>query len=280
VIQLLRRNVAASIFLVGVICAGLILTGRAWNATTSGTSDTAERRVFSASWEESYRSLDQLTSAAEFIVVGTVKAEATTDREDFRAGDLEGGVLVFTDFGFQVTEVLKGAINAESIIVHQTGGRDHGVLMEAEDDPLLEVGAEYVLYLHFDEVGGRYFVVGGPDGRLVVEDGKASSLSQAFPDREISGVSWGGWTDHSPSHTGSYTAGWGYLNYHYTSAYDTDGYPLANVSIASHELGHLLGLAHEEDLCAIMNGATADRFFYCTIWGPQTDDVNGVNAIY
>lgn len=185
-IQLLRRNVAASIFLVGVICAGLILTGRAWNASTSGTSDTAERRVFSASWEESYRSLDQLTSAAEFIVVGTVKAEATTDREDFRAGDLEGGVLVFTDFGFQVTEVLKGAINAESIIVHQTGGRDHGVLMEAEDDPLLEVGAEYVLYLHFDEVGGRYFVVGGPDGRLVVEDGKASSLSQAFPDREIS----------------------------------------------------------------------------------------------
>jgi len=107
-----------------------------------------------------------------------------------------------------------------------------------------------------------------------------SSNNIGLLDVNYSGVSWGGWTDHSPSHTGSYTAGWGYLNYHYTSAYDTDGYPLANVSIASHELGHLLGLAHEEDLCAIMNGATADRFFYCTIWGPQTDDVNRVNAIY
>jgi hypothetical protein len=42
----------------------------------------------------------------------------------------------------------------------------------------------------------------------------------------------------------------------------------------------MLGLLHEEDFCTIMNGATIDRFFYCTIWGPQSDAINGVNAIY
>jgi hypothetical protein len=101
-------------------------------------------------------------------------------------------------------------------------------------------------------------------------------------DVNYSGVSWGGLTDHNPNNFSAYSAGWSYLNYYYTGGYDSDpnDYHLASDSIASHELGHMLGLLHEEDFCTIMNGATIDRFFYCTIWGPQSDDINGVNAIY
>jgi predicted Zn-dependent protease len=99
-------------------------------------------------------------------------------------------------------------------------------------------------------------------------------------DVSYSGVSWDGAVTHSPNRTSTYSAAWGYLNYYYTEDYYEQGWSYAVIGLASHELGHILGLAHEDDLCAIMNAATADRFLYCTIWGPQADDVNGINFIY
>jgi hypothetical protein len=44
--------------------------------------------------------------------------------------------------------------------------------------------------------------------------------------------------------------------------------------VAVHELGHLLGLAHEDDVPAIMQTFAND------IVAPQTDDVNGLLALY
>lgn len=47
--------------------------------------------------------------------------------------------------------------------------------------------------------------------------------------------------------------------------------------VALHELGHSLGLQHEDDVPAIMSTAIADG---TTIIDPQPDDINGVNALY
>jgi hypothetical protein len=169
--------------LTGVVFASVIFAVRMVNTKSTPTDTT---RVLSASWEDSYRSLSDLTAAAPYIVVGTVVADAGQRQDDFSAGDMRGGALVFTDFQFHVSEVLKGDVTNERLIVHQTGGRANGVLMEVEDDPLFVVGAHYVLYLKYDEPSGRYFVLGGPDGRLELQGERAHSLSQDFPDRGIS----------------------------------------------------------------------------------------------
>ena len=47
--------------------------------------------------------------------------------------------------------------------------------------------------------------------------------------------------------------------------------------VAVHELGHALGLGHEDSLTSIMNTAVAAG---SSVVVPQTDDVNGVNTLY
>lgn len=68
-------------------------------------------------------------------------------------------------------------------------------------------------------------------------------------------------------------------NTYYTSSYGTD----ARLQVMVHEIGHSLGLAHAgNSACAgqpIMYG-NSDRYFTCQHFRPQTDDTNGINAIY
>jgi hypothetical protein len=105
-----------------------------------------------------------------------------------------------------------------------------------------------------------------------------SSNKITLLDVNYSGVSLDGIHWHNPNHTSTYTSGVGYLNWHYTSGYDD----YKSDSVASHEVGHIVGLAHEVS-ARLMNASTcgfASR--YCTygVFAPTTDDVNGFYAIY
>lgn len=91
---------------------------------------------------------------------------------------------MFTDFQLAVEQTLKGSAESSTIIVHQTGGRDGATILEVQDDPLLEVGARYLLFLRRVSPG-RYAVKAGPVGRLLVEGGEVVSLSARYPDRGI-----------------------------------------------------------------------------------------------
>ncbi|SEA54435.1 Matrixin [Thalassobacillus cyri] len=57
--------------------------------------------------------------------------------------------------------------------------------------------------------------------------------------------------------------------------FDEDGYTSYGylINVAEHEIGHMLGLAHENDVPAVMNQHSWD-------WSIQKDDVNGVNNLY
>lgn len=76
-----------------------------------------------------------------------------------------------------------------------------------------------------------------------------------------------------------YDSNTSYLNSYYTYWYSY----YERISVATHELGHAIGLGHSNPpLC---NGVpvmyySTDRYVQCGIYTPQQDDVNGLNHLY
>lgn len=91
-----------------------------------------------------------------------------------------------------------------------------------------------------------------------------------------SSVRWDGLTTYYSS-TGKYfdwaTAE---LNYYYTQNYSRREIQ----SVAAHELGHVAGLGDLSSGCILMNLYTAVRWGQCGVNTPQSDDVNGIDALY
>lgn len=92
---------------------------------------------------------------------------------------------------------------------------------------------------------------------------------------------------HDPATDNDGRAMWYFNGDHYTysayswiNTYYTNNYSsLKARSVASHELGHILGLEHETG-AVLMNGNTADRYDRYNIYRPAADDRAGINALY
>ena len=104
---------------------------------------------------------------------------------------------------------------------------------------------------------------------------KVSSSPLYIDDTYNSSVGWDGITYYSWDGNNHFTSVKIYLNYYYTQ-----NYVAAEIQgIAVHELGHGVGLAHAGG-CVIMVGDTYTRWTVCRISTPQTDDNNGIDALY
>lgn len=104
--------------------------------------------------------------------------------------------------------------------------------------------------------------------RFVQGDSSSSGVIDAYYSSSDSYFGYSYWQTGMDSCTDAWVTK---INTYYESNNDTD----FGRSVVSHELGHILGLAHT-NWSSLMN---TDRNRY-TLYTPQKDDINGVNELY
>ena len=92
-------------------------------------------------------------------------------------------------------------------------------------------------------------------------------------------VAWDGATYILPSaNHAPYSFAYQHLNDYWTNGYVTN----ERISVAAHELGHALGLAHRSGpyLMNPLTSGSTGRYTHYGIHTPQQDEINGVNQLY
>lgn len=120
-----------------------------------------------ASWEYNYANIEELSKNSDLIALVQV--------DDVENTEITDGIL-FTEFKVNVTESIYNSENIESFIIYMTGGENEDVIMEIEDDPLMQNGENFLVFCQKNS-NGTYSILGGPQGRLVYENGAVNSLN-------------------------------------------------------------------------------------------------------
>ena len=131
-------------------------TGVTESTTTNNTT-----AIIYAEWASYYQDISELILDADLIAYGEID----------RVVEVQKINISHTDFGFRINQLLKGDETKEAVI-HQLGAAGIATVI---DDPVFEQGEEYILFLHKTEAG-IYCVLGGPQGRFKVADGKVYSM--------------------------------------------------------------------------------------------------------
>lgn len=123
--------------------------------------------IYSASWANAYPTVEQMTEQADLVARSTITGIVSVDR------DANG---IYTTYSARIDSGLKYAGDLpEEIRIRQLGGELDGTSYIADDDPLLTIGEESVLFLH-EFAPGNFFIVGGPTGRLPIENNLIAPL--------------------------------------------------------------------------------------------------------
>jgi hypothetical protein len=81
--------------------------------------------------------------------------------------------LLQTDFTVEVLDAVRGSgiHTGDRLVVTQLGGKapDGSARATTENDPLLQVGDQEVLFLKHDAASGKFFTTGGGQGRFKVQ---------------------------------------------------------------------------------------------------------------
>lgn len=92
----------------------------------------------------------------------------------------QNGPIVTTDAIFNISRVAwnphKLSVNS-TLTVSTLGGTIGNTRYEVDDLPLFQVGEREILFLHFDSKAGRAEALGGPSGRLLVQNGIVKPLN-------------------------------------------------------------------------------------------------------
>jgi hypothetical protein len=87
--------------------------------------------------------------------------------------------VIETDISFEVQKKIFGKANPKHLRVVQLGGQTGRQRLIVEGEPLSVPGLSYVLFLR-KRSDGRYSIVGGPQGRYQVVNGKLTLVSRDY----------------------------------------------------------------------------------------------------
>lgn len=156
-----------------VLICGVLLVIIAAAAVTTMSYTPTKTVTSIASWAMGYNTVKSLTNGADVIVLGTV-VSGKTYKVYYGDNDFDA----FTNYTIAVSQVYKGKV-ADNIIVKQTGGKIDNTIYEIVDDPALPSGTQMILFLK--QFGPEsYFIIGGPQGRFHVVDGKVFSVGELY----------------------------------------------------------------------------------------------------
>ena len=192
-----RRFMLAAIAIAGVVA--LLMLTRGSSSQTSGetgspeslstqvapcpTASSSDHHWLLVSWAMGYGDIPSLTGDADLVALGKITGCPSVVSEEVGAPPVTS-TLYTSYFSFEIESVLHGATSQSTIVVVQMGGIVGGKTVEVFDDPLMQPGDRYVLFLR-EATAGRYAIL-GLGARFVVQDERVSSLSSVYPDRGLS----------------------------------------------------------------------------------------------
>jgi hypothetical protein len=145
-------------------------------ASTLLSGQPRQVRIVSMSWAWSYGSIGEIGAASDLVVVGTVggaiRVDHTTDQG-----------LPQTVFSVRVERTLKGDAGQGDLSVLQDGGQETvNTWAEAPDFPLMAAGDHVLLFLRpvIRDGATVWAITGGPQGRLLVADGRVATTPTSF----------------------------------------------------------------------------------------------------
>lgn len=164
--NIIKISAAASVF-----CLAAVIGVGVWRKDAKPyTFDGYRTIAMHASWTYSYGSIKELCEADSLDLIARVKIG-----DGIRGNNNN---IIMTVFTAEVEEMIYGS-DEDIVNIVMTGGVDHDakIIYEISDDPLMQKGDEYIIFARKNE-SGTYTVLGGPQGRFVIDGGNVYPLCE------------------------------------------------------------------------------------------------------
>lgn len=127
----------------------VMLTGMLVSGCSSVPEETTQ--VVSGSMVELTQ--QEMITRSSLVAIGSVSEIS----DAFQIKPVNGGdPSVFTDYTVEVSDILRGELDSDTVSVRIQGGTANGMTTIAEEAPELEKGQTYLLYLYQPGRGGSY----------------------------------------------------------------------------------------------------------------------------
>lgn len=147
-----------------IIC-GLMTLLVAFLCVVAMLDTKPQKEYISASWSYGYADVEELTEHSDLIALVKVNGLIKTLDKSVPA----------SVYSVTVTDPILGCEKDEEISIYMTGGEIDGQIFEVDTDPLMEKNQEFMIFARKNE-DGTHTILGGPQGRLLYEDGVLNSL--------------------------------------------------------------------------------------------------------